>query len=150
MSPDDFEQHLQHQPLRQVPAQWRGEILSAIRQAAARDPVTRHTPHAPRGRSALSTLNHQLSTLLWPSPVAWAGLAAVWLVILAFNFGAGAASVPMAKGHPQLAPQFFLGFQEQERLLAELIGPRETPSAEPPRRVTPKPRSEATPQTACV
>src|SRR5205809_1141912 len=33
MNADDFEKQLQHAPLREVPAQWRGEILDACRCA---------------------------------------------------------------------------------------------------------------------
>lgn len=150
MHPDDFEQHLQRQPVRQVPGQWRKQILSAARQASAPEHAPRTTHHAPGWRSALSTLNSQLSTFLWPSPTAWAGLAAVWLVILGFNLGTRITSLPAAQTRVQLASQFFLGFQEQQRLLAELIGPRETPPAERPRRVAPKPHSEAARRTACA
>ena len=35
-----------------------------------------------------------------------------------------------------------MAFQEQERLLAELLGPRETPVAERPKPHLPQPRSE--------
>jgi hypothetical protein len=74
--------------------------------------------------------------------VAWAGLAAVWLVILGLNHTTRDALPRLAKGSLPAAPQIFMAFQEQERVLAELIGPREASVAEPPRPVLPRPRSE--------
>ena len=68
MKPDNFEQKLQRQPLRQVPAEWRGEILVAADVNRRNRPVREFTFAAtPFGRF-LSTLNAQLSTLLWPHP----------------------------------------------------------------------------------
>ena len=77
---EQFEQRLSRQPLRQIPGEWRAEILAAAREAQRPGTATRHP------RSLLSTINHQLSTLLWPHPKAWAGLAAVWVFIFAVNF----------------------------------------------------------------
>ena len=142
MNPDDFEKRLERQPLRQVPGEWREEILSTARQASLPEHAPRATYHAPAPASLLSTIHHQLSTLLWPHPLAWAGLAAVWLVILGINLTTRDASTVIAKYASPVSPQVFMAFQEQERLLAELIGPRETPVAEPPKPRLPRPRSE--------
>jgi len=139
MSADDFEKRLQGQSLRQVPTEWRTEILSAARQAAAPQHASRPTPHAP---SLLSTLRKQLSALLWPRPVAWAGLAAVWLVILGLNVATRAGSSQIARRASPATPQAVLTFHEQARLLAELLGPSQTPVAERPKVVVPRPRSE--------
>ena len=35
MKPDEFEQHLSRQPMRQIPGEWRAEILREGRRAAA-------------------------------------------------------------------------------------------------------------------
>jgi len=153
MSLEDFEKRLQRQPLRQLPDEWREEILSAARQAAAAQPAPpvlrsttaedgRTTYHVAASRSLLATLHHQLSTLLWPHPVAWGGLAAVWVVILGMNLTTRDASQAVAKHAPPVSPQIFMAFQEQERLLSELLGPRETPVAERPKPVPSRPRSE--------
>ena len=142
MNTDDFENRLRQQPLRQLPGEWRAEILSAAREASQAEHAPRTTHHVPRRPSLLSTLHHQLSTLLWPHPVAWAGLAAVWLVILGINLTTRDTPTLTAKHAPPIAPQFFMAFQEQERLLAELIGPRDTPVAERPKQALPRPRSE--------
>jgi hypothetical protein len=140
MNTEDFEKRLQRQPLRQVPGEWRGEILSAARQASAPQHAPRTTHHS--RPSLLSTISYQLSTLLWPHPVAWAGLAAVWLVILGLNHTTRDALPRLAKRSLPAAPQVFMAFQEQERVLAELIGPREAPVAERPKPAPPRPRSE--------
>ena len=142
MNTDDFEKRLARQPLGQIPGEWREEILSTARQATLAEHAPRTTYHAPAPRSLLSTLIHQLSTLLWPHPTAWAGLAAVWLLILGINLTTQDASRLMAKHASPVSPQVFMAFQEQERLLSELIGPRETPVAERPKSSVPRPRSE--------
>jgi hypothetical protein len=153
MKPDDFEKRLGRQPLRQIPGEWREEILSAARQASSiqhAPPVLRSstaeggrtTQHVPARRSLLSTLSQQLSALLWPHPTAWAGLAAVWLVILGINLTTQDAATVVAKHASPVSPQIFMAFQEQERLLAELIGPSEPPVAERPKPRLPRPRSE--------
>jgi hypothetical protein len=69
-------------------------------------------------------------------------LAAVWVVILGINLTTRDASQEVAERASPVSPQVFLAFQEQERLLTELIGPRETPVAERPKPVVPQPRSE--------
>ena len=142
MNTDDFEKRLARQPLRQVPGEWREEILSAARQVSLPEHATRNTQQLPASRSLLSTINYQLSTLLWPHPTAWAGLAAVWLVILVINLTTRDASALVAKHGSPVSPQMFMAFQEQERLLAELIEPHDPPVAERPKPAPPRPRSE--------
>ena len=142
MNTEDFEKRLQRQPLRQIPGEWREEILSAAREASLPQHATRTTQHVSPARSLLSTLHHQLLTLLWPHPTAWAGLAAVWLVILGVNLTTRDASTVVAKRAAPVSPQVFMAFQEQERLLSELIGPSEVPVAERPKPIVPRPRSE--------
>jgi hypothetical protein len=140
MKPDDFEKHLQRQPLRQVPSEWRDGVLSAARQATRPQPVPRI---ARDGLWAVfSTLNSQLSTLLWPHPAAWAGLAAAWVVILGLSFTTRDAALHVARRGSSSSPQVFMAFQEQQRLLNELVGPGEIPAAERPKAAPPRPRSE--------
>jgi hypothetical protein len=140
MKPDDFEKHLLRQPFRQVPAEWRDGVLSAARLAVRPQPVPRI---ARDGLWAVfSTLNSQLSTLLWPHPAAWAGLAAAWVVILGLSFTTRDAALHVARGVSSPSPQVFMAFQEQQRLLNELVGPREIPMAERPKAAPPRPRSE--------
>jgi hypothetical protein len=133
MNPDNFEQKLQRQPLRQVPAEWRGEILAAATSCHS-SRVTRLT--------FFSTLDAQLSTILWPHPRAWAGLAAVWILILAVNVSMRDPSPVRAEKSSPPSPEVIVELRQQQRLLAELIGPRDTSDADRSKSFVPQPRSE--------
>src|SRR5437899_3269802 len=135
MNLDDFEKRLHGQPMREIPSEWRSEILAATRQGANTQHAARSTLHAPR--SLLSALNHQLSTLLWPSPKAWAALAALWIVILAVNGSVGGASQQIAENLTPPSPQLMLALQQQARFSAERPNAAEAPSP-----VVPSPRSD--------
>lgn len=117
MKPDDFESQLQRQPLRDLPAEWRTEILSAAQEAAAQTETA--NPSAPTS---------WWRELLWPCPQAWAGLAAVWVVILGLNW----MNDWPANGHPlqarrELTPEERMAFIEQQQLLARLLEPETAP-----------------------
>ena len=142
MKLDDFEQKLQRQPLRQVPAEWREEILVAADVNRRNRPVREFTFAATPFRRFLSTLNAQLSTILWPHPRAWAGLAAVWILILAVNFSMRDKSPSMAEKSSPPSPEVIVELRQQQRLLAELIGPRDTSDADRSKPLVPQPRSE--------
>jgi len=136
---EPIESRLSRQPLRQIPADWRGEILVTARDAQ----VSRHP--SPVTRNAwLSTINHQLSTLLWPHPRAWAGLAAAWIFIIAVNFSMRDSSPRMAEKSSPPSPEVIVELRQQQLLLAELMGSRETRDADRPRIFTPRPRGERT------
>jgi hypothetical protein len=130
---DNFEQKLQSQPLRQLPGEWRGEILAT---ATSRH-VSRVTRHA-----FFSTLNAQLSILLWPHPRAWAGLAAIWSLILAVNFSMRDPSPVRTEKSLPPSPEVIVELRQQQRLLAELIGPRDASDAARSKSFVPQPRSE--------
>ena len=132
MKPDDFEQKLQCQSLRQLPAEWRGEILDAA--------TSRHSSCATR-HSFFPTFNLQLSTLFWPHPKAWAGLAAVWVLIFAVDFSVRDKSPVMAEKASPPSPEVIVELKQQQRMLAELIGPSQAREAEIP-KILPLPRSE--------
>lgn len=139
MKPDDFEQRLSRQPLRQISLAWRGEILAAARDAQAAchpSPATRH--------NWLGTFNQQLSTIFWPHPKAWAGLAAVWMVIFAVQFSLRDESPRRAEKSSPLSPEVLVELRQQQLMLAELIGSRETQDADRPRNAAPKPRGART------
>jgi len=126
---DDFEQQLQRQSPRQPPREWRGEILDTARAASSQ-------PHPP------PFVLQVLASLLWPHPRAWAGLAAVWLVILVLNLSAHDGSPRTAQKSAPPAPETIVALRQQQRLLAELIGSPETARAEEPPRPGRAPRSE--------
>ena len=114
MNTDPLEKMLREQPLREIPPHWRPEILSAARQAQ---------PHVSRVTCQVSRIMYHVSrlrALLWPSPQAWAGLATVWLVILAVNFAERHPAPPASvSAGPGGRPGFT--FKDQERLLGELL-----------------------------
>jgi hypothetical protein len=60
---NDFERLLRSQPFREVPPEWRREIV--------------HRAREPDGTRAAGWREW-----LWPSPLAWGAMAAVWLVFL--------------------------------------------------------------------
>jgi hypothetical protein len=142
MKMDDFENRLQRRPLRQIPAEWRDGILSQARHASSSAHAPRSTLHPPRPWIWLSTIRSQLSTFLWPNPRAWAGLAAIWLALFAFNL-ATRDTAAAAAGHTKPAsPEVLLAWREQTLLLVELIGPPERLVAKRPKPPMPRPRSE--------
>ena len=79
--------------------------------------------------------------------VAWAGLAAVWLVILGLNFATHETvpSVPSApRAETKRSPETLQALREQKQLFAELVGSLKEMDADVPRFV-PRPRSEKQP-----
>jgi hypothetical protein len=134
---DNFEQRLSRQPLRPIPPDWRAEILAAAREAQSVPRASRLTPHA-----WLVTLNHQLSTFFWPHPKAWAGLAAVWVLIFAMNFSMrDPSSHVVAKSAPP-SPEVLVELKKQQRMFAELVGANEPQDADRRKIFLPRPRSE--------
>ena len=137
MSMEDFEKRVERQPLRQLPAEWRGEILTAARQAC----------RAPKGgneeeaHSQAFTLKTLLSALLWPCPQVWAGLAVIWVGILGLHVSMRDGSANAEKATPAPAAQIATAMSEERQLLAELLGPKEALVADKPKPVAPRPQS---------
>jgi hypothetical protein len=135
---DQFERRLQRQAQRLIPPAWREEILNAARQAE-----TSRLLASRAHRSLLSTIHAQLSTLLWPHPKAWAGLAAVWLLVLGLDFAAREPSRQQAAAQATPpSPQLRQLLQQQEQMLVELVGPFDHPGTNPRKPVLPQPRSQ--------
>ena len=80
--------------------------------------------------------------LILPSRQIWAGLAAIWILIFIFNFSQRDPAELMARKSPPPSPEMILTFRQQEKLLAELIGPNEPQAIAPPKSFLPQPRSE--------
>jgi len=130
MKPDEFEQQLQRQPLRSPPEEWRREILEAANAAArARSPAC-NPPCEPWWRE-----------WLWPSPRAWAGLAAAWVIILSLNTARLATPAGVASVSPPPSREMIMALSEQRREFAELLGDAQekSPVTKP---APPRPRSE--------
>ena len=129
---EQFERRLSRQTFRQVPAAWRREILVATDVNRRND----------REFTFAATTRLWLRQIFWPSPVAWAGLAAVWILILAVDFSVR-DKLPVASAKSGLPPtEVIVQLRQQQRLLAELIGPRDVRDADRSTPLVPRPRSE--------
>ena len=137
MNTDDFEQRLQRQPLRQIPAEWRQEILREGRRAAFLEIGGADT-------ASLPTLDWRttLANLFWPHPKAWAGLAAVWVFIFVVNFSMRDEGLVVAEKSAPPSPEMVAELRQQQRMLAELIGARDASDADRSKSLTPPPRSQ--------
>jgi len=130
MNADDFEKELQRQPLRPVPPNWRTEILAAARAAS------------PEGvESKFPAAGSWWRELLWPCPQAWAGLAAVWILIAMLHFTEAdredsIAAAPGSEPTLQAAES-----AAQRRELVRWLENIPDPAPAPP-RIPPGPRSE--------
>ena len=123
MSFDDFENKLRGQPRRDIPPEWRREILGPLRKTQA--------PQVAWWRQ-----------LLWPHPAAWASLAAAWVAIVVLSF-AGEPEPAPSQTASKASPHMLVAYQERQRLWAELAldvspQPRRTaPAMDRPRSQTP-------------
>ena len=131
---DDFEQRLQRQPLRQIPAGWCAEILREGRHDAVSEIGDADTASLPQ-RSLLSTI-------LWPHPKAWAWLATVWILIFAVDFSMRDKTPVLAEKSAPPSPEVIVELKQQQRLLAELIGAREPSDVDRSKPLVPRPRTE--------
>jgi len=119
MKNDDFEQFLASQPLRSIPPEWRAKILQT---AGRRRPLERKEPAGSSWRE-----------LLWPSPMAWAGVAGAWLLIIGMNIAAqppvGKITTPASAASLDDSTAIM-----QERQLVQEFSQLEEAPAEPPRQ----------------
>jgi hypothetical protein len=141
-----FERHRQAEPrLDEV----RRKVLAALptsRREALKE--ARYSQRAASGQQggAAAMLRKAWWELFWPSRRAWAGMAAVWLAVLAANLQLKATSPSAPAAGSARMKVLVQGFEQQRRLLAELLPPGKPAAAEPqpmpPRRPNPRPRSE--------
>ncbi len=122
------------------------ESVDALQPGHGAGPFKRRTQNAERGimratRQVGAVLRKAWLELVWPSRRAWAGIAALWLVVLAANLEMKATfpAAPAVRAAP--TRELVQAMEEQRRLLAELLQPPSAPPAEPP-RPSPRPRSE--------
>ena len=78
--------------------------------------------------------------LILPRPRAWAGLAAMWVVILALKFSTPDQSHSVAS-KPSMPPEVIAELQQQKHLYTELAGLPPLPDVKPSKPFLPRPRS---------
>jgi hypothetical protein len=121
--------------------------LDAIRQRVVSGDIVRH-----ESKAAFGSLIEMCREVFRMPRIAWAGLAAAWLIVIALNIASSdisAAPGAQAGNAPRRSPETLQALREQRRLFAELVGSGAANDAESPRFV-PRPRSECVPQTAAV
>ena len=78
--------------------------------------------------------------LIFPSRRTWAGIAAAWALILVVNFS---LRDPGQDGAAKVTAPEMMSFQEQQKLVNELLADRFVPvDLDRPKTFTPRPRSE--------
>src|SRR5436190_24093985 len=110
MNTDNFEKQLQRQPLRQVPGDWREDILRTARAGVP----------AAQGGVLVRAGVKLWRELIWPCRHAWSGLAALWIVIAVIHAGMSGSSHDVAPMQAASFPARFEALEEQQRVLAEL------------------------------
>ena len=134
---DHFEQRLRRQPARPIPSTWREEII-----AAAESVRGSHCASRPAHLPLFSTLKQQFAVLFLPHSKAWAGLAAVWAVIITLQIASRDRTQVFAQQMPPPSPEVLMVLRQQKLLLAELVERPEPRTAVRPRTIPPQPRSE--------
>ena len=103
--PDDFEALLRQQAWRKVSPAWRRGVLVACAKSEGGD----------RGLARL------LASWLWPSPLAWGGLAAIWLGLLAHagltvsSNGTGHVAAKVRKGDVPFPQRSLFAHHKRQR-----------------------------------
>ena len=131
---NNFEQRLRQVPPKALPPAWRAEILAAAEKALP----------APPNRPRVSPWKWTaLRELFWPHPKAWAGLAAIWLVILGLHLAERGAAPAGAKISAPPTPEMRAELRQQQQLLTELLGPPPVTDADRARSKFPQPRTQS-------
>ena len=124
MKNDDFEANLRSTSLKPVPPEWRQQILRAAEREL--DKTT-----SAIARNEQSGAIAWLVAWLWPNPVAWGGLAALWLMILGANLSPTGPDVARRELWAETKSPRPVSLAEQRALLSHLLEPAlsETPPA---------------------
>ena len=118
---DQFEQRLRRQPLRPVPPAWREEILAAAseyRQDATSQPVS-------EDQAALLAGWRLIFTRL---PIAWATLAALWVLLIGLNLALPSPIVRVAAQASPSAQMAALAALDFEGADFEIFGKQLSPA----------------------
>jgi hypothetical protein len=80
--------------------------------------------------------------LIFPCRRTWTALAAVWVALFIFNVSQRDKSELATRKLPPPSPEAIMAWRQQEKLLAELIGPSAPGDVERRKIFLPQPRSE--------
>lgn len=111
-----------------------------LRLAKAGTPANK--PESIRSFAPKMVLRECWQQLVWPSRRIWAGLATVWILILAANLSMQVHSqTTMAKTVPTSG--MAMALKDQQKILAELLGDHTSlPDADRQKTFSPRPRTE--------
>jgi len=127
---NNWQENFSHiQPNPAIQQQW----ARAIQAAGQLEPVRRLT--------LAMAFRDWWREVVWSSRRVWAGLAMVWVVLLAANVSLREHPSATAKSGP--AMEVIMALKDQQRILAELLPDRSAPpDADQPKIFLPKPRTE--------
>lgn len=80
--------------------------------------------------------------LIWPCRQTWAGLAAVWVVLLTLHLASHDHTEVVARKTPPPSPEMLIVLRQQNLLLAELVERPVPRAADRPKVVPSRPRSQ--------
>jgi hypothetical protein len=126
MNDDDFEAQLARQPLRLPPVEWRQQILRAAR-------IPRPAPPC---REPICWWRQ----LLWPSPLAWGAVAALWVATVTIHLTTPRPPGVGASAKAASPPQVDMALAEQRAWLDQILQPSPVPAPSPGQ--LPQPHSE--------
>ena len=126
-------------------------LISVVGRVVSRRQAIRHSTKSGVPAAALEdasdaeklTFLHRLSSWLWPHPIAWGGLAVIWMLLFAVHFSIQDREPALAEKVVPQSADVVAQLQQQHRLLAELLGPNDSLEADRPKIFIPKPRSES-------
>ena len=146
---DNFEKRLQKMTPREIPSAWREKILDSARRdapsAASPAKSREFLRHLVKPSPASDFLFKLWCELVWPKPVAWAGVAAAWVLILVLKISTQDASQLVAQ-KSSASPEAIAEVRQQKRFFAELVGIAERPATASAGPVLSRPRSERRPK----
>ncbi len=93
-------------------------------------------------RSLLRALHTLWRELIWPCRRTWAGLAAVWVVLLTLQLASRDPAEVAARKTPPPSPEVLMVLRQQQLLLAELVERPAPRAADRPKSAPARPRSQ--------
>jgi len=85
--------------------------------------------------------------LILPRPRAWAGVAALWILIFTLKLSTQDTS-PVAANKTAWSPEEFAELKQQKAFFGELAGLPQLPKVRPPKAISPRPRSARNPESS--